>query len=192
MRKTLLLILTIFIIAACGKTDNNNKTETADKTQQINQVVDINLADFKTKAPELVGKQIAFTGLVDHTCKHSGKRMFLVEKNSDAHLKVEAGKNFSRFDEKLTGSMVKVVGLVKEKKVDMDYLNQWEKDILKKIESNKNLHLGTHENGEKQEDESQETLNKIKELKKKLKDSGKEHLSFYSVECISYKVLDEK
>ena len=191
MRKILLLILATVLIAACGKTDNN-KHETTDETQLKSQVVEINLAEFKTKAPELVGKEIAFTGLVDHTCKHSGKRMFLVDKNSDATLKVEAGKNFSRFDEKLTGNMVKVIGLVKEKKVDMDYLNKWEKDILNKIESNKNLHLGTHENGEKQEDEAQETLNKIKELKKKLQNSGKEYLSFYSVECVSYKVINEK
>jgi len=190
MKNTLLLLMLTIILISCGKTDNNPKQKADDGTQTKQDIIEIQLAQFKDKAPKLVGKKIVFTGLVDHTCKHSGKRLFLVDKNSDAHLKVEAGKDIKRFDEKLTGNMVKVVGLVKEKKIDLKYLKDWEKDVMNKIEGNKELHLGTHEKAKGNEDEMDETLNKIKTMKKELKESGKGHLSFYSVECISYDVLN--
>jgi len=189
MKNTLFLLMLAIILISCGKTDNpKQKADTDTQTKQ--DIVDIQLPQFKDKAPELVGKEIVFTGLVDHTCKHSGKRMFLVDKNSDAHLKVEAGKNIKRFDAKLTGNIVKVVGLVKEKKIDLKYLNDWKKDVMNKIEGNKELHLGTHEKGMEQKNEMDETLSHIKKMKKELKESGKEHLSFYSVECVSFKVLN--
>ena len=194
MKKIILLLLATAIIAGCGGADKKDKTEVADNEQVQEQVVEIKLADFKDKAADLVGKKIMFTGIVDHTCRHGGKRMFLVDENSDAHLKVEAGEDIGSFDAEITGSTVKVIGVVSEKVVDTAYLDEWEAETLKKIDSEKNLHLGQHENGKEgdEKDEAKESFEKIKKLREQLEKSGKDHLSFYSVTCLEYAVLDSK
>ncbi len=190
MKKILLMLFAITLLFGCGQKDNSGKDEVADNEAIQEQVVEIKLSEFKEKAPELVGKKIMFTGLVDHTCKHGGKRMFLVDENSDAHLKVEAGEDIGSFDAELTGSTVKVIGVVSEKIIDAAYLDEWEAETKKEIDSEKNLHLGKHENGQKEEDETKESLEKIKKLREQLEESGKDHLAFYSVTCVEYKVLD--
>jgi len=195
MRNLILLLFAASMFAACNNTQNNAANEAVAEEQVSEAPVAITLAEFEDKAGDLVGKQIVFTGIVDHTCKHGGKRMFLVDENSDASLKVESGENISSFDASLEGSEVKVVGIVNEKVIDKAYLDEWEADVQKEIESSKNLHMGNHEKEKEDDNESEESLNQIKNLRKMLAESGKDHLSFYSVDCIDYKVLpssDEK
>ena len=74
------------------------------------------------------------------------------------------------------------------------YLDEWEADVQKEIESSKNLHTGNHKKGKEKEEESEteESLNQIKNLRKMLEESGKDHLSFYSVKCVEYEVIPSK
>jgi fructose-specific component phosphotransferase system IIB-like protein len=191
MKKLFLLLFAASMLAACNNSQNNATITPAD--DQVSEApVAITLAEFSDKADSLVGKQVVFTGIVDHTCKHSGKRMFLVDENSDASLKVESGENISSFDASLEGSEVKVTGVVNEKVIDKAYLDEWEADVQKEIESSKNLHMGNNEKGKEEENESEESLNQIKNLRKMLAESGEDHLSFYSVECIEYEVVPSK
>ncbi len=194
MKKLFFLLFAASMLAACNNSENSATTETSTDKQVSEAPVAVTLAEFSDKASDLVGKQIVFTGIVDHTCKHGGKRMFLVDENSDASLKVESGENISSFDASLEGSEVKVVGVVNEKVIDKAYLDEWEADVQKEIESSKNLHMGNHEKGkEKEEDnEAEESMNQIKNLRKMLAESGKDHLSFYSVDCVEYEVIPTK
>ncbi len=196
MKKLFLLLFAASMLAACNNSKNNATVDNSTDEQMSEAPVAITLAEFSDKADGLVGKQIVFTGIVDHTCKHGGKRMFLVDENSDASLKVESGENISSFDASLEGSEVKVVGIVNEKVIDKAYLDEWEADVQKEIESSKNLHMGNHEKGkekeEGEENEAEESLNQIKNLRKKLAESGKDHLSFYSVECVEYSVIPSR
>ncbi len=196
MKKLFLLLFAASMLAACNNSQNSTTTEEAGGDQVAEAPVAITLAEFEDKADGLVGKQIVFTGIVDHTCKHGGKRMFLVDENSDAHLKVESGENISSFDASLEGSEVKVIGIVNEKVIDKAYLDEWEADVQKEIESSKNLHMGNHEKGKEgdgeEENEAEESMNQIKNLREMLAESGKDHLSFYSVECIEYEVVPDK
>ncbi len=192
MKKLFLLLFAASILAACNNSQNNATSEASADEEVLAVPVAITLIEFEDKADDLVGKQIVFTAIVDHTCKHGGKRMFLVDENSDAHLKVESGENISSFDASLEGSEVKVIGIVNEKVIDKAYLDEWEEDVQKEIESSKNLHMGNHEKGEEEKDETEESLNQIKNLREQLAESGEDHLSFYSVECIEYEVIPSK
>jgi fructose-specific component phosphotransferase system IIB-like protein len=196
MKKLFLVLFAATMFAACNNSQNSATIDNPADEQMSEAPVEITLAEFSDKAEGLVGKQIVFTGIVDHTCKHGGKRMFIVDENSDAHLKVESGENISSFDASLEGSEVKVVGIVNEKIIDKAYLDEWEADVQKEIESSKNLHMGNHEKGKEgegeEENEAEESMNQIKNLREMLAESGKDHLSFYSVECVEYEVIPDK
>lgn len=57
-------------------------------------------------------KKIAIQGRVIHTCKVSGKKMFLAGSDEQNLIRVNAGDNISRFDESLQGEIVIVKGVL--------------------------------------------------------------------------------
>jgi len=57
-------------------------------------------------------KTIALKGRVIHTCKVSGKKMFLAGSDEQNLIRVNAGDNISRFDESLQGEIVIAKGIL--------------------------------------------------------------------------------
>jgi hypothetical protein len=69
--------------------------------------------DSVQKNPEkYFDKTIALQGRVIHTCKVSGKKMFLAGKDDQNLIRVNAGDNISRFDESLQGEIVIAKGVL--------------------------------------------------------------------------------
>ena len=63
--------------------------------------------DSVQKNPEkYYDKTIALKGRVVHTCKVTGKKMFLTGSDEQNLIRVNAGENISRFDESLQGEIV--------------------------------------------------------------------------------------
>jgi hypothetical protein len=69
--------------------------------------------DSVQKNPEkYFDKTIALQGRVIHTCKVSGKKMFLAGSDEQNLIRVNAGDNISRFDESLQGEIVIAKGVL--------------------------------------------------------------------------------
>lgn len=69
--------------------------------------------DSVQKNPEkYFDKTIALQGRVIHTCKVSGKKMFLSGSDDQNLIRVNAGDNISRFDERLQGEIVIAKGVL--------------------------------------------------------------------------------
>jgi hypothetical protein len=69
--------------------------------------------DSVQKNPEkYFDKTIAIQGRVIHTCKVSGKKMFLAGSDEQNLIRVNAGDNISRFDESLQGEIVIAKGVL--------------------------------------------------------------------------------
>ena len=69
--------------------------------------------DSVQKNPEkYFDKTIALQGRVIHTCKVSGKKMFLAGSDEQILIRVNAGDNISRFDESLQGEIVIAKGVL--------------------------------------------------------------------------------
>lgn len=69
--------------------------------------------DSVQKNPEkYFDKTIALQGRVIHTCKVSGKKMFLSGSDDQQLIRINAGENISRFDESLQGRIVVVKGVL--------------------------------------------------------------------------------
>jgi len=205
-RLFILCVLAVFIVS-CNNTQNPTSESSTDDQITDAELTMLSIADFDKKAGEYVGKEIQIAGLVNHTCKHGGKKMFLIDEATEQTVKIEAGENISSFDAELEGSVVLVNGIVTELIVDETYLAEWEKELLEEMENAEEEGEDTPSHGEGEEGhehvssehgEKAETgdhmggFEKIENLRKQITESGKDHISFYSVECISYKVEPEE
>lgn len=173
-----IIIFSIFLIASCNQgtkeTANDNKADTALLT----------VFSFDTSAHSFVDKPVIIEGTVLHLCKHGGKRMFLVDGTDSIRVEITAGEDITKFEESLVGSRVRIFGTLKEERIDEKYLNEWENEV-KKPEENHNV--GVHTGAKGHEDQGvQEKLDQISSLRVDLKKSGKDHLSFYSIEAAKF------
>ncbi|MCB0805742.1 MAG: hypothetical protein KDC05_08070 [Bacteroidales bacterium] len=183
-----LLIIALAIFAGCSNNQQTPVDEPVTTEENVDQVQKLTVANFDEMATDLVGKEIEIKGLVNHTCKHGGKRMFIVDEGTDASVKIEAGENVSGFDAELEGSEVLVKGIIAEMVIDEAYLNEWEQEVMNDAGEDLKIHDGDHM-AEGEETEAEENLRKIENYRNMMKESGKDKLSFYSVECISYDVV---
>jgi hypothetical protein len=176
-----ILILSIFFLGSCNQgtkeTSGENKSDTARLT----------VLSFDTSAHSYVDKPVIIEGTVLHLCKHGGKRMFLVDGSDSIRVEITAGQDITKFEESLIGSRVRVFGTLKEERIDAKYLNEWENEV-KKPEENHNV--GVHTGAKGHEDQGvKEKLDQINSLREDLKKSGKDHLSFYSIEATKFTEL---
>lgn len=191
-KKILTLLGLAIILVAC-----NNSQKNINENATANEPVNITVSDFLTKADEYVGQEVKIKGTVSHTCKHGGKRMFIFDDNEDNRVKIEAGEEITSFDASLEGSDIVVSGILKELIIDETYLMEWEQEVNAELnnpeEESDTTVVAEHEGGGLGEAADQGThvsaLESIADYRKQIKESGKDHLSFYSIECISYEVL---
>lgn len=192
MKNIFYAIITIAILASCQtKTTNNDASA---EVNVVEETIDVQLNDFADKAGELVGKQIALNGTIDHVCKHGGQKMFMVNQDSEARIKITTGENMAAFNTELEGENVQVLGVVDELRIDEEYLREWEEELKadKESKAGEQVHMGEgggEGDGDHDEDQSGE-FDQINEYREMIKDSGKEYISFFSVVCVEYEVVD--
>nr|WP_319401346.1 hypothetical protein [uncultured Carboxylicivirga sp.] len=170
--KKLLLMAIIALSVACQTQSKKDSNSTAtDEKMVVDQLL--------AKAETLVDKEITVTGHVTHTCKHSGKRCFIVGKDADLSIRVEAGGDIERFDRELIGNTISVKGILKERRLTEEYITQWEEEVKQK---------------EITEDGSAEScateLSNISNMRKWMKDNNKNYYSVYFINALSYEVVE--
>ena len=174
-RNLLFFLFSIIILSSCNQ---NAKKAEADHSKDT---VKMAVMTFDQKADSFVNRTVVIEGTVLHTCKHGGKRMFIVDGTDSIRVEITAGKEITKFDESLAGSRVRVWGILLEERIDAKYLNEWEAEVKKPVE---NHDAGIHTGAKGHEDQGlQEKLDQINSLRDDLKKSGKDHLSFFSIEA---------
>jgi len=174
-RLFLVLIVILFAMVACnmGAKDDASKTK--------NDTTRLAVLTFEKQAGSCIEKPVIIEGTVLHLCKHGGKRMFLVDGTDSISVLVTTGPRIVKFDDALVGSRVRVCGTLKEERIDAKYLNEWEAEV-KKPEENHNV--GVHTGTKGHEDQGvQDKLDQINSLREDLRNSGKDHLSNFSIEA---------
>lgn len=174
MRIILLVIAAAFTLFSC-------KTETK-KTDETNNLIDIEvvetptlvLGEFDSKAGDFVNKEIKLKGIVDHVCKHGGKKILLVTDDGDAHVFSE-----ERFDEALMGSEIMVTGVVLEERIDESYLLKMEEDNIK-----------SHSEGKSNEAQFNTKKKHLQQYRDQMRADSVNHISNYSLQYISHDILE--
>jgi len=179
---TALLILTVLFFSSC----NTGIKEASSGTPA--DTVTIAVLTFEKDAPKYVDTaMILLEGTVLHTCREGGKRMFLVDGTDSIRVEVTTGPDITKFDEKLVGSRVRVYGKVRELRIDEKYLAEWENEVKNPKGSEP---AGVHTGARGHQDQGvREKLDQINGYRDQIKQSGKDHLSFYSVEAISFEEI---
>jgi len=110
MRNLLFTATLALILFSCNFASNKKLTTgtQADETGQVATAVEV---DSLVANPNIyLDQTVNVKGLVVHTCKHSGKKMFLVGSDKNKFVKVIAGPDISRFDQSLEGEIVVATG----------------------------------------------------------------------------------
>ncbi|MBE9490026.1 MAG: hypothetical protein IMY67_07010 [Bacteroidetes bacterium] len=175
MKKSILFLSVLVLSISCAdssKKDSKTEVENIEATEKNIEKPVLALADFDVTAAKWVNKEVKVKGIVDHVCKHGGKKLLLVNDYGDVHVESE-----SRFDDALIGDEITLTGVVKEFKVDEAYCLQKEED-----------HLQNHKEGTDSDEVYNEKIKQIQVYRDSMKIAGVDHLSFYSLDYISHQI----
>ena len=192
------MLAAVLFVAACN-------TET--KTDTVKADV-ITVANFLDAADTFIGKSINVKGTVVHTCKHGGRKMFIMGETEEQRLKITAAEDKTPFEQTIEGSDVVVTGTVEELRIDEAYLANWEAEVA---EGGEEAHKetgdgtgdGTHANEKDHASESGDKadqgthtadLQQIAAYRAQIAETEKGYLSFFSVAYDEFAVVeaDEK
>jgi hypothetical protein len=172
MQKFLVLFVALTLVYGCKNAAPKDGEEVTDTTtEEMVEIPVVSLADFHAKAASYVDKEVTTQGIVDHVCRHGGKRLFLVSDDADLHIDGE-----ERFDEDLTGSEIEVTGIVREFRVDEAY-------CLKLEEEN----IDAHNAGEVDQGAFDQKNEQIAYYRDSMKVAGVDHISYFSLDYVSHK-----
>jgi len=182
MKKLFLFaILSAALISCTGskkqtETSNSNETQTS---VSIDTPPTFELDSLLTVADQEVDKTVTVVGYVTHTCKHSGKRCFIVGEAQDASMRVEAKGEIGGFNRELVGSKLAITGVLKERRLSQDYIAELEKGAKAK----------------KDEDGSAEDcaaeLSNINDMRNWMKEHNKDYYVIYYMDGMDFETLTQ-
>ncbi len=175
MMKKMVFIFTVITSLISCKTETK-KTENAPEASQekVIETPSIALGEFDIKAGDFVGKEVKIQGIVDHVCKHSGKKLLVVTDEGDVHVTSDV-----RFEDTLKGNEISLVGVVLENKIDEAYCLKMEEDNIK-----------SHSEGASNEEQFENKKKHIQQYRDKMKTEGIDYISEFSLQYVSHTIVD--
>lgn len=181
-KKFMFFLLAAGMFVAC----TNNANQPLSK-----QTPTFDLGQFEEMAGQYTNQEVILTGTCDHVCKHGGGRMFLINNDGSVRVEITAG-DAGPFQQEMEGSDFVIKGILEEMRIDNAYLDKWEQEVMEgsdEEESEMKLHTG--EPGHEHQEGKETELQKIADLRTAITDSGKPHLSFYSVKALAFEKISE-
>lgn len=178
----MLLAYMAICLVSCTSKNTENKVSDADSTSvaQVSGLAMYPLDSLLAEAGQLVNKKVIVKGSVTHTCKHSGKRCFIVGDNENVSMRVEAKGNIGGFNRELVGSELAITGVLKERRLTKEYIDQYEKDVNEK---------------KVREDGSAETcqaeLANISEMRDWMKKNNKDYYAIYYLDGEEFSIVEQ-
>lgn len=185
------LMAAALMLAACGGNTAKNKT-TNESAEVASTLLDVDaLLD---GAATLVGQEVEFEGICTHICSHGGTKIFLMGSDDKHTLRIEAAA-LGSFSQKCVNSIVKIKGTLVEDRIDEAYLQRWEASVAAATDEQ---HGETEAGCDTEKAARGETGNTVAEriadfrtkIAAQKEATGKEYLSFYHVDAISYEVVE--
>lgn len=191
--KSLIMLAAAVAMVSCGGNTSKSSTDEQQAEAAIEQAT-MEIDALLTDAANLTNQQVVIEGICTHICSHGGRKIFLMGSDDTKIIRIEAAE-LGAFDQKCVNSIVKVGGILREERIDEEYLKQWEE----RIATNTADEHGDDESGCDTEKAARgETGNtaaeRIADFRTKIAArnaaEGKEYLSFYFVEALAYEVVE--
>jgi hypothetical protein len=174
MKKIVFTLAIIASLISC-KTETKKTEENTQTTEsEVIETPTLALGEFNIKAGEFVGKEVKIQGIVDHVCKHSGKKLLVVTDDGDVHVTSDV-----RFDDTLKGNEISLVGVVLEDKIDEAYCLKMEEDNIK-----------SHSEGASNQEQFENKKKHIQQYRDKMKAEGIDYISEFSLQYVSHTIVE--
>ncbi len=177
------LAVALLMVSCIGNNSSSTKgaaSEEAAGENTTKSIVTVYLLDdLLDQAEGLVDKEVTVQGVVTHTCKHSGRRCFIVGDDQKTSFRIEAKGDIGGFNRELIGSELAVTGILRESRLTNEYLNEWEEQVKER---------------QGKEDGSAESCgsetNNIISMREWMKKNNKEYYSLYFMDGTSFEVVE--
>jgi hypothetical protein len=183
MKNQLSLLFIALSFFACG-TPKQKQSADANKAVEP-QVVKLDPAKAKSVvewlkvADKSIGKEVLVKGVVSHVCRHSGKRCFILDKDGETSIRLEAGGQINGFNQELSGSTIVARGVLKENRLTSSYIDEWEQKTLSQKDE-----------AEIDENACSAELNNISKMREWMKNNNKDYYAVYYIEGLDYLTID--
>lgn len=190
--KLMILFAAATMCVACG--GNNSKKATNTATDVAQNTTSMEIDAVLAGAEELTDQTIVLEGICTHICKHGGTKIFMMGSDDTKTLRIEAAK-LGSFDQKCVNSIVKVNGILREERVDEAYLQRWEAAVAAQTaKQHGEVETGCDSEKAARGETGNTVAERIADFREKIAARkaaiGKEYLSFYYVEALSYEVVE--
>ena len=165
-----LFLLTVLSLALISCTGN--------KKQADANVTTFELDEFLVVADRHVDQTVTVIGYVTHTCKHSGRKCFIVGESQKIDLQVMAGGEIESFSAELVGSKLAITGILKEHHIESESIDEMEtKAKLKQQEGASEEACATE-------------LNNVSNMRKWMQEHNKDYYVIYYMEGVRFVVME--
>ncbi len=126
--KNIFLIVAIvgIIVSACSQ-KSNNSTSNSKKDVQSQEYYTVD--EVLEKSEDLAGKVVYVKGIVDHVCKHGGKRFKILSEEGNYEFKISLGEEFDPAEETIVGQVAYVTGKLIAQEMNAEMVKVWEQKI---------------------------------------------------------------
>jgi hypothetical protein len=118
MRNLIFIATFSVLLMACeGKKAAESGGEVAVASEKVFEVKEL-----MDDPDGMIDQMVQVQGTVTHVCRHSGKRLHLVDLESEKMIRLEAGEKIVRFERDLEGSDIIATGILRKQVIDDSYI----------------------------------------------------------------------
>jgi len=111
MRRITLLLLIAIFMASCNQSSQNKESDSQAVVQDI--IIPATVEEMLAQPAEFVDKEVAFSGMVTHVCRHGGQKCFAVGKDGETQIRIVPGEDIDEFKIDMEGSTITFEGTFK-------------------------------------------------------------------------------
>ena len=180
MKKILFAVVAMStLLVSCGTKNEKSNEASATKTEQTEEIKKYTVEQLLEAGATIADEKVTVVATINHTCKFSGRRAFVVGKDPNVTLRVEAKGDIGGFNRELVGSEVAITGIFKENRLTKEYIDKWEEEVKE---------------AQGKEDGSAESChsetNNINAMRAWMKKNNKEYYSLFYMDGLSYEVVE--
>lgn len=168
------LSLLILLITACNSNTKKNTNEP--EAAVVAGPNYISVDSLFANSGALAGKTIEIQGLVDHVCRHSGKRFKLVGNIVGNEIKIELGEQFPVVEQSITGKTAFVRGKLVGEPYNAQQVKEW-------IE-----HVKTNHKGEENTDHYKAEIAGLETILAKIESGEIPFYTVYNIDAEKYEI----